>query len=76
MYKKDIRIIINSIKDVRGVEVGEFGIHFVLEINAKQIHSNQKETCLIYVDNGCDLIEDWEQFVVNKKMAFEKSISA
>jgi hypothetical protein len=73
MEQQKIRFLTNSIIDVRG-KILKKGLAFVIKMQTKLSYSRPHETCIIFLDNGQNLLEDWEQHIVYKSKIFTNSI--
>jgi hypothetical protein len=69
----NVRTLTNRIFDTKG-NVLPKGISFVLSKEIEPIFYKEKETCLIYLDNGEVYLSNFKQHIVNKKTLFENSI--
>lgn len=68
-----IRTLTDTICDIRGVSLPK-GVSFVLsKLISTAIVNQQDESCLIFLDNGKNDLEDWEQHVVNKSKMYDNS---
>lgn len=73
MENKTLRIFTSNVKAERGI-VLEKGAFFLVPKNFSPKYStNPLETCLIYVDNGGDNWEEFDQHIVFKRQIIENS---
>ena len=68
-----IRTLIRAIYNVKGILLPN-GISFIIFEKSIKIVDPKMETCLIYLDNGKNNLEEFEQHIVNKKILYENSI--
>jgi hypothetical protein len=68
-----LKILKSCIYDVRGNPL-PIGISYFMYNKDLHITDGEKESCLIYLDNGEDFLEDFEQHTVNKNQLYFNSI--
>lgn len=68
-----IRTFISDIYDIRG-NLLPINISFIISKKSIKTVDPKMETCLIFLDNGKDDLEEFIQHVVNKKLMYENSI--
>jgi hypothetical protein len=75
MYYKHLTIktLTHNIYNIHGVLLPS-GTSFIISKKPTKIVDPQMETCLIYLDNGSNNFEDFNQHIVNKKLLYDNSI--
>jgi hypothetical protein len=68
-----IKRLTRTIYNIKGSAL-KSGLSFVICGNSTKIVDVKTETCLIYLDNGGDNFEDFDQHIVNKKLLYDNSI--
>lgn len=73
MENKILRIFTSNVKTQKGIVLEEGTCFLVPKNFSPKYSTNSLETCLIYVDNGGDNWEEFDQHILFKTQIIEKS---
>ena len=68
-----VKTLTRTIFSINGIALTS-GLSFLISNKSTKIVDQKNTTCLIYLDNGSNCLQDFNQHIVNKKLLYDNSI--